>query len=800
MALLYDILAAIFSFVTSIFFREVRARGTHYIPKYGPVIFVAAPHHNQFVDPLMLVRTCTRRVGFLAAQKTMDRKYVGKLAKAFGSIGVTRAQDIAKSGPGKICMPDVANAPQLIRGIGTRFTDLPKLLGVPSVIGCHLALKGDHNLEIAEIVSDTELKLKRAVDEDVVVQMLQAAEGTGYKVAPKVDHAKVYDKVYEQLRWGKCIGIFPEGGSHDRTELLPFKAGVTIMALGAMASTPGMDVKLVPVGLSYFNPDRFRSRAVVEYGPPITIPPELVEKYKAGGSAKRDACKALLETVEASVRNVTVTAPDFATMQVVQAVRRLYRPLNRKLTMVQKLELTRRLTKGYLHYRDDPRIKDLEAKVLHYNQLLKIYGLQDHQVERTAIGGFRALSLLLIRLVLLALMGALALPGTLVNVPIAYLATTISKQKAKEALAASTVKVEGRDVLATWKLIVMLVSIPVIYIGYTLLTWALLLLLGVQKPWTWLGPLLVFMGLPTMSLVALRYGEVGSDIYKSLPPLFFSVLPTRWSSSQNLRQVRWQLARDLNEVINELGPTLFPDFQTFFLKDTEIPRIKSQEMGLRRVSSWVTGFLTTSESFLRWDWDLANNDTDGGAASGKRRGDDEDDGVFNFSQHRSPTTPSAAPTAPTMESTAPTTFSGPRPPLPPSPTSASAPAFASTSTAPVKSEVDLTRFFVSSPLAPGDTAGHLTSPTASSTNLASPSSSSAAVSTPAKEHAEKTKAKSSDNEEEDDDDEDDGIVVIKAGEVDKSAATAGTLRQRDAVHATTDDATTTTAPVDQHQE
>lgn len=27
------------------------------------------------------------------------------------------------------------------------------------------------------------------------------------------------------------IGIFPEGGSHDRPELLPLKAGVTLMAL-----------------------------------------------------------------------------------------------------------------------------------------------------------------------------------------------------------------------------------------------------------------------------------------------------------------------------------------------------------------------------------------------------------------------------------------------------------------------------------------------------------------------------------------------------------------------------------------
>jgi 1-acyl-sn-glycerol-3-phosphate acyltransferase len=33
--------------VTNIFFREIRPRGAFNIPKDGPVIFVAAPHHNQ---------------------------------------------------------------------------------------------------------------------------------------------------------------------------------------------------------------------------------------------------------------------------------------------------------------------------------------------------------------------------------------------------------------------------------------------------------------------------------------------------------------------------------------------------------------------------------------------------------------------------------------------------------------------------------------------------------------------------------------------------------------------------------
>jgi glycerol-3-phosphate O-acyltransferase/dihydroxyacetone phosphate acyltransferase len=43
------------------------------------------------------------------------------------------------------------------------------------------------------------------------------------------------------------------------------------MALAAMAATPGMNLKLIPVGLGYFHPHHFRSRAVIEFGQPIEV-------------------------------------------------------------------------------------------------------------------------------------------------------------------------------------------------------------------------------------------------------------------------------------------------------------------------------------------------------------------------------------------------------------------------------------------------------------------------------------------------------------------------------------------------
>lgn len=88
------------------------------------------------------------------------------------------------------------------------------------------------------------------------------------------------------------------------------------MALGAMADDPNTRVKIVPVGLSYFHAHRFRSRAVVEFGNALDVPPEYVEMFKQGGTQKREAVAKLLDLVYDGVKTVTIRAPDYDTLMV----------------------------------------------------------------------------------------------------------------------------------------------------------------------------------------------------------------------------------------------------------------------------------------------------------------------------------------------------------------------------------------------------------------------------------------------------------------------------------------------------
>ena len=91
-------------------------------------------------------------------------------------------------------------------------------------------------------------------------------------------------------------------------------AGVAIMALGALAANPDCGLKIIPCGMNYFHAHKFRSRAVIEFGTPVEVPPELIDLYKKG--ERREAVSQLLEMIYQALVTVTVTTPDYDTLMV----------------------------------------------------------------------------------------------------------------------------------------------------------------------------------------------------------------------------------------------------------------------------------------------------------------------------------------------------------------------------------------------------------------------------------------------------------------------------------------------------
>ncbi|KAG9019495.1 hypothetical protein FRB90_001568 [Tulasnella sp. 427] len=569
-ALTYDTVLLFWRIVVNIFFREIRPRGAWNIPKDGPVIFVAAPHHNQFLDPVLLaseaLRESKRRPAFLIAAKSEKRKVIGAFSKLMGSIPVARAADSAKTGSGRIALsPD---DPCIVVGYGTKFTaELApkKQIMLPKSLGSAVA-------EVVEVISDTEARVKKEFggesgkttnkfrEKVQDVKNSDGKDGLEYRVLPHIDQGEMYGAVYKRLTEGGSIAIFPEGGSHDRTDLLPLKAGVAVMALGAMAVNPGLRVRIVPVGLSYFHAHKFRSRAVVEFGSAMDVPPDLVEMFKLGGSNKRDASSKLLDLIYDGLKTVTVRAPDYETLMLIQAGRRLYKPPGQHLTLGQVVELNKRFIEGYLHFQNEPRIQSLKADVLKYNRALRDLGLKDHQVPRASRATWKTLGLLIYRTGLLMVWSTFALPGVVLGAPIFIAAKIMSQKKQAEALAASDVKVAARDVVATWKVLISLGLAPVLFLFYAFLATVVAYKAGAPTKWKILTPVCTMIALPMIGYSALKFGEAGVDVLKSLRPLVIALFPGQQVQLDKIRKERERLSNELSEIINEFGPKLYEDF------------------------------------------------------------------------------------------------------------------------------------------------------------------------------------------------------------------------------------------------
>ncbi|SCU92943.1 LAMI_0E12662g1_1 [Lachancea mirantina] len=580
---LYDVAVFIFDIIFTIFFREVEVRGSHHMPPKGtPTILVCAPHANQFVDGSLVMRQVrklkgnrSRQTCLVTAQASYDKKYIGIFSKCTGGIPVPRAQDNLKLvDPSiQIYVPDWSN-PTIIKGRSTnasvevnfksRFVS-KSLIGLPEYLG---------NAQIAEIRDEETLVLSKPFkDTDRTRQLL--AEGTQFKYAPRIDNTVVFQNVFNHLHTGGCVGIFPEGGSHDRPSLLPIKAGVAIMALGAAAADRNITISVVPCGINYFHRNRFRSRAMLEFGEPILVGAEMGQKY---ADDPRATTSELLETITQALYAVTVNAPDYETLMTIQAARRLYVPLAKTrhghLPLPLVVEMNRRLLIGYSRYKDDPRIMHLKKAVLRYNSKLYSLGLKDHQVMKlTPKGGkWNSMVTLLPRLIQVYIFGVLSLPGTILFMPVFVTCHYYAKKKAEEGLKKSLVKLKGVDLLATWKLLVALVFAPTLYVLYSgILSWLYLL----HPDWfsfMWIPRVMCFKQvtlfiyfyvlLVLATYASFRTGEKGMDLFKSLPPLVVSlVYPER--KLAELQKTREKLSAEVTQVCNDLGPSVFPDFGKF---------------------------------------------------------------------------------------------------------------------------------------------------------------------------------------------------------------------------------------------
>lgn len=117
---------------------------------------------------------------------------------------------------------------------------------------------------------------------------------------------------------GKAITIFPEGKSHSDPQLSEIKTGCARIAL--RAARGGAAVRIVPIGITYAQKHRFRSRVQIEVGAPIPV----VVPEGLAGDAEVEWVRGLTDQVADGLKAVTLNLEQWEDLELIETGEQLY--------------------------------------------------------------------------------------------------------------------------------------------------------------------------------------------------------------------------------------------------------------------------------------------------------------------------------------------------------------------------------------------------------------------------------------------------------------------------------------------
>ncbi|KAJ8292052.1 Glycerol-3-phosphate O-acyltransferase 2 [Rhodotorula toruloides] len=170
------------------------------------------------------------------------------------------------------------------------------------------------------------------------------------------DNQKLFASSFDALKAGEAIAVFPEGGSYTVHELPALKDGASWCALeyaknlrdprtrrvlsdGSTAKTDPKDVVISIAGIAYSDKTKYRSCAVMEFGPNIPVEP-YVEEFLV---SPKTAVKKLTAKIHEELVKVIVNAPDWESRHAATMARKILWPDDKKLPLRHMREIDQTL-------------------------------------------------------------------------------------------------------------------------------------------------------------------------------------------------------------------------------------------------------------------------------------------------------------------------------------------------------------------------------------------------------------------------------------------------------------------------
>ena len=196
---------------------------------------------------------------------------------------------------------------------------------------------------------------------------------------------RTFDAAVGALQSGEAVQIFPEGQSHSGPSLAPLRTGAARIALLAEERSDWrLQLKVVPVGLTYVKKHRFRGRALARVGDAFAV-----EGYQETWARDpQAAARALTERMTTELERVTLNVESSEDRALIDVADRLYArqkgwagwrerdPLSDRLPRLQKF------ARGvvWLRAHDPTRYASLERRVARYHRLLALFGASEGDV------------------------------------------------------------------------------------------------------------------------------------------------------------------------------------------------------------------------------------------------------------------------------------------------------------------------------------------------------------------------------------------------------------------------------------
>ena len=435
---LYTILQTIVKRVLQIYFKKITIIGSENIPK-NEALIIPCNHNNQFIDAMLLIANLKRPINFVMARTSVNEyPVVGFFIKFLYVLLVNRPQDKIKNGSGKI----IAIINNKIKGKKTKFLKEIKIKDF-------IKPEGEEQFKVKTIISDFELEIEKE-------NQKKFCGDKKFKILPKPKQDEnLFMNIFDSFERREILGIFPEGSSHDKPVMLPFKAGVANFIF-LFKKNRNLNIKVVPCSVNYLAAHKFRSSIFVNFGKSIVYD---IDENKIGDvEYKRKTISFILEDIKKKIEDIKISAPSYNEILNIYMLKNFFTNdfvLNEK----EDFFLFLKLCKFYNLHKENKKLKKLIKNIDFYRKTLKSNFIKIKDIKPDTELKTKSLIKIILEFFLYLF---LLLPSLILIHPIRLILNKFAENERKKDLQGmySYTKVLSTDVIASEKIFKSFIIFP----------------------------------------------------------------------------------------------------------------------------------------------------------------------------------------------------------------------------------------------------------------------------------------------------------------------------------------------------